>query len=542
MKSLDGAFPFPVSLFVNEDTDPASQAIDFLHRSPDGNVVLTVNRENPIAKRERERYLENTGKDIDPEHMYHLLSASPEIVKRAITEVQDKLYMDAFFTLNSTHPPAPKKRSKANPHFPDLEGGSLPWGAGIRGESLTKYLNGIWVDLDLWEKGLTFGQGYDSLKAKIDSGILPRPTVLVDSGRGIWALWLLVDIDTFKGVPVTPESLTLWRDISKKVVSLCEDLGADSKASTDPTRVGRIPGTGNSKADGKTAVWLPYLDSDKGLAYYYLWEIADFFGVGLEETPLEIAGNIIPFPHPPSTKPAIKSVVEYAPRPVSKCPKRRAGKVALWAKRLRLLELLIDKRGVSKQGEGVRFNTAFLYALILKHNGTPVPQIFNKVLDYGQNRCEPPLTERECKHQVESALVKKRVKTEGEGEREMLRYYRYSNARLAQMLHITPEESAYLGGLLPAEGETIPEPRKVGLEKQKHRRAELKRIAETFTKNGFRLPPIITLREILLNEAGISANIRTVIGDLKALKIRNPRSWKKKTVSPVLFREKSESE
>ena len=67
---------------------------------------------------------------------------------------------------------------------------------------------------------------------------LPEPSFLIDSGRGLYALWR---ID-----PLSGQALPRWRAAQRCLVGLLAPLGADP-ACCDPARVLRIPGTLNGR-------------------------------------------------------------------------------------------------------------------------------------------------------------------------------------------------------------------------------------------------------------------------------------------------------
>ena len=67
---------------------------------------------------------------------------------------------------------------------------------------------------------------------------LPEPSFLIDSGRGLYALWM---ID-----PLSGQALPRWRAAQRCLVGLLAPLGADP-ACCDPARVLRIPGTLNGR-------------------------------------------------------------------------------------------------------------------------------------------------------------------------------------------------------------------------------------------------------------------------------------------------------
>lgn len=92
-----------------------------------------------------------------------------------------------------------------------------------------------WVDLDP-PKGLLDNRALEDWRAgqlaALDAGNLPRPSVVINSGRGVWALWRL----TRRITPDEAEAINR---------ALAERLGADHCHNID--RVARVPFTRNRK-------------------------------------------------------------------------------------------------------------------------------------------------------------------------------------------------------------------------------------------------------------------------------------------------------
>nr|MBG0336810.1 DNA-binding response regulator [Clostridioides difficile] len=107
-----------------------------------------------------------------------------------------------------------------------------------------KELNAIFIDIDCYNKNYT----KEAVKFFIEkdlNGIIPRPTMLIDSGRGLYYV--------LKIEPVPSKALPLWYAVQRYIYKHLAEFGADSKA-LDPTRVLRITGTINSKANTKVKV------------------------------------------------------------------------------------------------------------------------------------------------------------------------------------------------------------------------------------------------------------------------------------------------
>ncbi|MGL4912210.1 MAG: hypothetical protein ACRC3Y_07225 [Romboutsia sp.] len=92
-------------------------------------------------------------------------------------------------------------------------------------------------------------------------GKIPKPTMVVDSGRGIHLYFRI------KNAPYG--ALNTWQELQDYIYYNLKHLGADRRA-TDGARVLRLPGTINSKCDAKCKVL--YIDNDLEYSMYDLRE------------------------------------------------------------------------------------------------------------------------------------------------------------------------------------------------------------------------------------------------------------------------------
>ncbi|MEG2246555.1 MAG: helix-turn-helix transcriptional regulator [Romboutsia sp.] len=92
-------------------------------------------------------------------------------------------------------------------------------------------------------------------------GKIPKPTMVVDSGRGIHLYWRI------QNAPYG--ALNTWQELQDYIYYQLKHLGADRKA-TDGARVLRLPGTTNSKNDGQCEIL--YIDNELEHSMYELRE------------------------------------------------------------------------------------------------------------------------------------------------------------------------------------------------------------------------------------------------------------------------------
>lgn len=101
----------------------------------------------------------------------------------------------------------------------------------------------LWVDLDIYRLPEMAGKSKETiaeaLLLKCDDLQLPRPSVIIDSGRGMYAKWYL-------DAPLPAAALPRWQLVQNIICLKLKDYGADPKA-RDAARVLRVVGTINSK-------------------------------------------------------------------------------------------------------------------------------------------------------------------------------------------------------------------------------------------------------------------------------------------------------
>jgi hypothetical protein len=151
-----------------------------------------------------------------------------------------------------------------------------------RGQDAIERLTACYVDLDLPD-GVERGEALEQL----ETGEVPLPSYVVNSGYGLHAVWLLH----------TPASDKLaWKRVQKGLVRHYAELGADPKVAPDESRVLRLVPYPNRK------LWPEGVPT--GIVYqsenrYRLEELAEAIGP-LAETPFS-AREVLAFPLQPVT-------------------------------------------------------------------------------------------------------------------------------------------------------------------------------------------------------------------------------------------------
>lgn len=123
-----------------------------------------------------------------------------------------------------------------------------------RDKSHISSLKWLYVDLDYYKSEyayMTKSQMLHFLKDDYLGIKVPYPTVIIDSGRGIYLLWLINE-----HVYAAPR----WEKMQRYLYDQLKDLGADPQVTTDSARVFRKIGSINSKT-GLTVNVLEYNDN-----------------------------------------------------------------------------------------------------------------------------------------------------------------------------------------------------------------------------------------------------------------------------------------
>lgn len=103
-----------------------------------------------------------------------------------------------------------------------------------------KEIKAQFIDLDIYKTGFTKAQIIMHLETDYFNKSIPRPNLIIDSGRGLYLIWFLNSVPS--------KALPLWKAVEEYLYSVLKPFGADRQA-LDPTRVLRVPGSINSKSN-----------------------------------------------------------------------------------------------------------------------------------------------------------------------------------------------------------------------------------------------------------------------------------------------------
>lgn len=391
-------------------------------------------------------------------------------------EVLGQLIRDSFISINAAHRMA--RGSKGRRGLPAHKQETL------------RYLCACYCDIDFYRKGLTREEVLVFVRGLVKTGELPAFSAVVESGRGLWLLWLLHDERDSSQAHLgayddnRTNHLQLHRKINQKIGQLLSEVGADP-AAIDAARYIRVPGSFRSDVE-EVVLWEWQDKFSQKVVSYTLGQLADELGISApvsttsEKQPWDSGG---------------------------KCPARRAGFDAANKNKLEAFQLIRRLRngGIS---EGMRNNAAFILAACLKWNGRSLNGAVTEVSDFART-CSPPLPNRECLSAVKSAY------------RVCVRKMSYQ--WMANELDVTPDEALRISDALrkkfPAAarfggGLALPGWRESGKRATQRllRRLEIRKVIQELG-----VVPSLRMLQKMLRKVGIVVGHVTIMTDLKAL-------------------------
>lgn len=339
-----------------------------------------------------------------------------------------------------------------------------------RAETNLRYLNAVFLDLDVYRAGLTVGAALGQLVDLQDRGVIPDVSLFARSGRGLWAFWILTDVEG-TGAPqrAFPEKLEFYRRIGAELKDRLAAFAPDAK---DAVRTARVPRSIHSGTGSRVSYWAQY-NTAGDVPTYTLRDLGAALGV------------------PESLKPKRPRAAPSDPEKARK----HAGWAGLYSKRLRQFNALRAMRGGFT--EGCRNRAALLYVDLLRKNGFGRAEIGRQLELFG-GECAPPLPACEQRTSVKSGMRLRKI----------------TDQTIADWLDVTPDESAKLEGWPPA----CRFGRVVDVKSTRADRTAARRQLITFLVKcaGGDVPSSRRMAEILA-EQGHTASARTVLFDYQAL-------------------------
>lgn len=450
-------------------TEPDSALIQLIHRGHDG--FISISRKN-------------YSKPGDPyEGICNIPANSlPGLFEQLVPLTQE----DSFFGINGFY-----RGSFAKNRFGLVDDAGNLLKSEFRKSEGLRYLTACWADLDCHNLGIEAGTVIGAVINAQNKGLIPPVSIFTQSGRGVWLFWILNGHDYSTPQPHArsySEKVDLWAAIQGTILTKLSALGADANAN-DKVHITRIPGSINTKSGVRVSHWV-HMDKDGKVPNYSLTELAAGFGVVQRVS---------------RTRPAGQVKNTYQVRASKGHPGR-------WKRAEQNFLRLWNMRGGF--GPGSRNGAVWVYSIILKSLNQNDMQIENAMMELfrsfkGQNT--EPYTLAEMRATMKAA---KRPTN-----------HQLRNQVFADKLDISTDEVSILPGWKAASrfGYT-PEP-STTLKKSQVTERRRRLIREFVERQAGRIPTGDELRDLIEN-AGLDRPAKaTVLKDLKALGIENPRCW-----------------
>ncbi|MDM0804694.1 hypothetical protein [Clostridium perfringens] len=299
------------------------------------------------------------------------------------------------------------------------------------GKHSSKYvskLNAVIIDLDYYNvehlKELSTSQIINLLEEDID---FPTPSFYVDSGRGLYVMWLL------ETTYATTKSKKYWKMIEETLIEQFKDFGADSKVK-DPARVLRVVGTTNSKSGRRVKL---ITSNNDNVIRYELSDIATYYwGVQKDKQALEKPKTVVKSNSKKNKITTIKTIMN------------------LHYSRSKDIEKLVELRAGVNQ-KGIREELLFIYRLQLLFCNYSEEKSLRMCFELNQ-RLNDPIPEERIVSQTQSAVENSKVyfrlkdKYCDDMNMSLNEYlgangvYLFRNSTIIKNLKITEEEMKYM--------------------------------------------------------------------------------------------------
>lgn len=141
-------------------------------------------------------------------------------------------------------------------------------------------LNSLFCDIDCVKHGIPIKEAFKDLINLWIDGIIPEPSLVIDSGRGLHVYWFLDNC--FASTKDGTKFITTYQALLNRFARILAYLGADFK-SAEPSRVLGVPDTYNIKSGTRRKIIKPQVELiEKGVLHerdirYKIIELADKF-------------------------------------------------------------------------------------------------------------------------------------------------------------------------------------------------------------------------------------------------------------------------
>jgi hypothetical protein len=394
-------------------------------------------------------------------------------------EFKEQLLKDSFLSINAAYC-LERRNTRDHKGRPSHKSETL------------RYLCACYCDIDYYNRNLEFNQVFSQVMNMCRDGILPWASFVVDSGHGMWLLWLLHDAESpasahlgaFADNPF--DHLQLYVKINRAIVERLAHLGADP-AATDGARYIRVPGSLHMETESEVRWWIQ--GKGESSYSYTLKQLAEFFSIQTcKRLPAEE-----------------QALAECTGR--QRKSNRAKGHLKARQNKLAAFDTLMSLRGGGFQ-KGHRNLAAWMYAMILKQNGVSRPDVSCKLQEMASN-CTPKLSLSECEAALKTGYKPKMNKLS----------YHY----MADSLNVTPQEAEIVTQALNKPfppsvscGEWSPSTTIQGHRKRTPARQERRGEITSIVRESIEVPSLRKMKNILF-ERGIEVSHVTIRADYQTL-------------------------
>jgi len=454
-------------------------------------IISTIHKQ---GMGEPEAYIGLLRKPTPEETPEMIGSFKPSELKSLFPQIVEHLLVDAYFTVNSYYMSDSMKESyKTDYGFQPL----------FRKEIFLRYLKACYVDLDVGRPGdkekqkrRTANETLKRIADLEDQGKIPNVSMTAKSGQGVYAFWLLHDIESdTRSQRAWFEKIALYKQIHRELHKKFKGYAPDGKA-IDAARYLRIPNTLHGKVK-REAKYKITLDQYGQLFVYSLKELAEFLNIPITKSAIPKEIRLL-------NEPSFREIKEKG-----SAPNRIKGFQGISVKRI------IDYRTIEQINggwdQGYRRQKLLNFAYFFSLAGLPQADAL-RALEQSALNCNPPYpsdpTDQALRSIVRKAYTKPRMK---------------NTATLLKLYQVTKEQAIEfeLETIIPddlrkeREAENKLKPTKTEQARLEREQA-LKRIIKEHGLYSIKLRRL----ETMFKEMGIKNCSRTTIGkDLKRMKI-----------------------
>jgi hypothetical protein len=411
-----------------------------------------------------------------------LASLRPDELDSLLPMFRNRLEKDSFFSINASYSQTRSLTSQRPRKYHSAE--------------TLSHLCACYADIDCYRAGLTVDDAVGRLIDADKAGRIPAPSIVVESGRGVWVLWLLQDRNNpdqaHKGAWLDNplDHQLLYRKIQRSIHAALVDIGCDPLG-TDAARHIRMDGSLNTKSEELVRWWM--WGRGNSAVSYTLKDLATFFQI-------------------PTEKP-VPVLIDVTGGEDKRYPKRARGHKAAGQTKVKVIELLFTTRNGFTKGH--RNRALFLYAMALRGAHVSEQGARLKVLALS-TECRPTIRPGEANDVVHSAFNQKKS--------------RLSYQTIADDLTVTAEEAKELSTLtkkpFPAASHF---PQSAFASKTMGRQATRRAAIQEIIQGGL-VPSYREMQELLAAES-IECSYVTVKSDYAALEIESNGQRNRKAIA-----------